>query len=54
MYIQIETVGDQYIARIRTRDTVYLWAAFFTLADARQWANAHLAGAKAMAERRTL
>ena len=41
MQIQIEQRGDYFYARLRTRETVYLWAVFLSEMDARQWAQAN-------------
>ena len=47
MNIQIKQHGDLFFACLRTRDSVYLWADFFSEADARQWAEAHREEAEA-------
>jgi hypothetical protein len=52
MKTQIERMGDGYIVRLRTRDTVYLWAHLFLQEDCRKWAADHLAEAEAMARSR--
>ena len=48
MNIQIEQHGDRFFARLRTHETVYLWADFFSEADARRWAEAHREEAEAI------
>ncbi len=48
MHIQIEQHGDRFFGRLRTRETVYLWADFFSAEDARRWAEAHREEAEAI------
>lgn len=51
MYIQIEQhglEGERFFARLRNHESVFMWADFFSEADARRWANAHLEEAKRM------
>lgn len=51
VYTQVEQQGDYFYARVRSRDSVYLWSVFLSEADAHAWNKRNLAAGIAEAQK---